>query len=908
MTEGVCLHKLVYDESNKPKDYKIVDINPAYTIITGLAKEKVINKLATEVYGTTEAPYLDIYAEIAINGKSTTFETYFPPMNKYFIISVSSLAEGIFATIFFDISDRKRANEALKKSEKLYRLVFANAPIGIMHYDKDGTITDLNDKFAEIIGAPQEEIIGFNMLRQLQDKQMLEAVQTALNGEIGYYEGDYLSVTAGKITPSRAIYNPIFSEQGEVVGGVSIFEDITERKQAEEALRESEARWKFALEGPGDGVWDWNIPTSKVFFSHQWKAMLGYTDEEIGDGLEEWDKRVHPDDKPGCYEDLKKHFKGKAPIYQNEHRLLCKDGTYKWILDRGKVMQWADDGRPARVIGIHTDITERKNVDQAFKTLMESTIASVGQEYFDLVVNKLCEWLQCEVAMVGKLVDNAKVKLLSMQVDGKLIYGNYYLLENTPCNDVYNKGFCIYSQRVQELFPLSQDLIDLKAEGYVGTPLRDKNNRVVGILCALSRTRLTLSPHTREVMHLMAVKTAAEIERLKLEQERANIEAQLRQAQKMEGIGTLAGGIAHDFNNILMAILGYTEMSLMEIPSQSKSKQYLEQVRKASYRAKELVDQILTFSRKQEGARTPLEISLIIKEALKLLRASLPTTIEIKQLINSQGNVIGDPIQVHQILMNLCTNAFHAMPKGGLLEISLEDVEISSQDIIDLAPGPHVKLQIKDSGEGIDPSIQERIFEPYFTTKEVGKGSGMGLAVVMGIVKSHGGNITVNSELGHGSTFTIYIPRAEVEIARTREEQSTDVGHETGRILFVDDEDTIADFIKAALEMMGYEVVVSTNSVAALELFRAQSDRFDLVITDLTMPKLTGVDLAQQLTRIKPGIPIILCTGYKDKFTKDDVKNLGVSDIIIKPIGIKDLGAAVQKVLQENKEKINYPA
>lgn len=351
-----------------------------------------------------------------------------------------------------------------------------------------------------------------------------------------------------------------------------------------------------------------------------------------------------------------------------------------------------------------------------------------------------------------------------------------------------------------------------------------------------------------------------------------------------------------------MAILGYTEMSLMETSIESITKQYLEQVRKASYRAKDLVDQILIFSRKQEGERKPIEINIIMKEAIKLLRASLPTTIEIRQTINTNGHILGDPTQIHQIIMNLCTNAFHAMPNGGILEVSLDDVEISSNLFIDLPTGQYVKLQIKDTGVGIDPNIKERIFEPYFTTKDVGKGSGLGLAVVMGIVKSHGGAISVESKSGEGTTFTIFLPQTRKENITIENKFTHNIVKATGRILLVDDEVAIVDIAKAALEMMGYEVVSSTDSMSALELFRMQPDKFDLIITDLTMPKITGIDLAHRVSEIMPNIPIILCTGYRDIFTQEDIKKVGVSDIITKPIGIKELCDAVQKVLRENQE------
>jgi len=326
--------------------------------------------------------------------------------------------------------------------------------------------------------------------------------------------------------------------------------------------------------------------------------------------------------------------------------------------------------------------------------------------------------------------------------------------------------------------------------------------------------------------------------------EKKKLEAQLRQAQKMEAIGTLAGGIAHDFNNILSAVIGYTQIALDDVPKGTLLQSNLKEVLKAGRRARDVVKQILAFSRQAEQERKPLEISPIVKEALKLLRASLPATIEIRQNIGTDlGTVLADATQIHQVLMNLCTNAAHAMgERGGILEVNLANVELGSDFTSrypDIDPGPYLRLTVSDTGHGMHPSIMERIFDPFFTTKELGEGTGMGLAVVHGIVKGYGGTITVFSEPGEGSTFHIYLPLIDREVepeARIGEPIPTGNEH----ILFIDDERAIVDVGKQILERLGYDVVTITSSTAALELFRTQSDKFDLVITDMTMPNMTG--------------------------------------------------------------------
>lgn len=394
-------------------------------------------------------------------------------------------------------------------------------------------------------------------------------------------------------------------------------------------------------------------------------------------------------------------------------------------------------------------------------------------------------------------------------------------------------------------------------------------------------------------------------ERKQHEAERGKLEVQLRQAHKMEAIGTMAGGIAHDFNNILAAILGYADMAKDDTPDHSPVKYQIDQVLKAANRAKELVKHILSFSRKEAHERVPVQIHKIVTEALKLLRASIPTTIEIKQNIDFQcGNTLADPTQIHQVIMNLCTNAAHSMDtNGGVLEVGLGSANLSADDLVNepkMKPGHYICLSVKDSGIGIDQKYIDRIFDPYFTTKEVGQGSGMGLSVVIGIVQSYDGKITVKSKLGEGATFNVYFLKIEAhpqEKIVTAEHLSTG----TEKILVVDDEESIVDLTKRRIERLGYRVTTKTNSMEALELFHTQPDAFDLVITDQTMPELTGENLAKKLMEIRPNIPIILCTGYSSKMDAEKANSAGISAFIMKPVDKKDLAKTIRQVLDSRK-------
>jgi len=386
----------------------------------------------------------------------------------------------------------------------------------------------------------------------------------------------------------------------------------------------------------------------------------------------------------------------------------------------------------------------------------------------------------------------------------------------------------------------------------------------------------------------------------------AQSESQLRQVMKLQAIGTLAGGIAHDFNNILFPIVGYTELTMDDVPEDSQARQNLEEILKATNRAKELVQQILTFSRQSGQERKPLKVQFLIKEALKLLRATIPSTIEIEYNVNEEyGSIMGDPTQIHQVIMNLCTNAYHAMQeKGGKLEVMLKEIDISyekTMELVGMKIGRHLELTVKDCGHGMEPDVMERIFEPYYTTKEQGKGTGLGLSVIHGIIKNHGGDISVSSQPGKGTIFTVYLPVIDdIDVAiEPVEAAAATQGNE--RILLIDDEEQIIDIEQQILERLGYKVTSKTDSQEALEEFAALPNHFDLVITDMTMPKMTGDQLARKLMDIRPSIPVILCTGFNETITEEKALAMGIDKFIMKPIIKDDLARTIRTVLDTPK-------
>ena len=405
-----------------------------------------------------------------------------------------------------------------------------------------------------------------------------------------------------------------------------------------------------------------------------------------------------------------------------------------------------------------------------------------------------------------------------------------------------------------------------------------------------------------EVEHLIA-HLLDNTERIKADTDKKKLEAQLQQSQKMEAIGTLAGGIAHDFNNTLSPIIGFTELLQEDLPQDSPFQENIAEILQAGLRAKDLVKQILTFSRQHDQELKPVKIQALLTEALKLLASSIPKTIDIKTEINPDcGPVFADPTQIHQVIMNLVTNAYHSMQKsGGQLTVVLKQSEIESSPLgfSELLPGKYALLKVIDTGTGIKKGVLDKIFNPYFTTKKVGKGTGLGLSVVQGIVKSCHGELNVYSEPGKGTEIHVYLPIIKKPIKDIVLDPSEPVQGGPERILIVDDEETIVKMEKRLLERIGYHVVTSIGSIEALKKFKSDPAAFDLVITDMTMPGMTGIQLSNEIKKIRPNIPLIICTGFSDQINAETSRNFGIQGYVNKPIIIKKIAKTIRDVLDK---------
>ncbi|MBM3300062.1 MAG: PAS domain S-box protein, partial [Deltaproteobacteria bacterium] len=587
--------------------------------------------------------------------------------------------------------------------------------------------------------------------------------------------------------------------------------EIMERKQMEKSLRSSEHRFNVAFRANPAAVDITTLSEGRyIEVNDSFCRLTGYSREEIIGSttaeIRHWAKAGHREEmisgllKNGSVKDFETVFRSKGG------RMIVVSLSAE-VIDL--------DGKP-HVLTISTDVTDRKRAEAdrtrmitAFEQAAETIIIADEKgiiKYVNPAFETACGYARGEVQ--GKTIN----------------------LLRSPDNDKN-----VVESAKQKLG---------KGEVWRGRLLNKKKD---GTHFEVETSISPVKSKTGHIINFVIVERDVTDE--------ARLERQLRQAQKMEAIGTLAGGIAHDFNNILMAMMGYAEMAKRSIFDNAAARQDLEQILLAGRRATDLVKQILTFSRKDEQEKYPVEVHRVFREALTLIRASIPSTIEIRQDIDpTTGPVLADPTQMHQLMMNLCANAYQAMEGShGVLEVSVQEAALAedSRELqeLSLTPGTYVKLTVSDTGHGISPELMERIFDPYFTTKEAGKGTGLGLAVVLGIVRSHGGAINVKSDPGRGTTFFVYLPRCQ-PLAEAIPVEGTALVSGTERIMFVDDEEQIAEFGRRVLESLGYQVTAFTDPVKALETARRNPADFDLVITDLMMPNLTGVELAKKLTQI----------------------------------------------------------
>ncbi|MDR3629177.1 MAG: PAS domain S-box protein [Desulfocapsaceae bacterium] len=767
-------------------------------------------------------------------------------------------------------------SNSLKQSVSLLNATLESTADGVLVVNRDGLIVSCNKKFIEmwqidqeIVHSREDETFIRSVSKEVMRPEKFLGRIRDLYDHPENQSSDTIELLDGRVFECYS--NPQYLE-GNIIGRVWSFRDVTWRQKAEETIRISEERFRKIFEESPIGIAFLGKQREIILTNQCYRDFLGYSEPEIIErgpaGL------LHPDDWAAAMELSIKLRENKIPLFHTEQRYIRKDGAVVWSDTRITVLR-DQDGELIHTIGWVLDITNRKQAEQALRA-SEAEYKRLSDEYH---------------VVLEAIPDS--LSLLSP--DFKVVWANSTAVSTMQMQKNYSPGgpcYTLWHSRTEPCEPCNiKPVLDsgkigeffVRHEGrtweFRMIPMKDDNGNIINLI------RLG-----RDIT------------------ETENLEAQLRQSQKLEAIGTLAGGIAHDFNNILSPIIGYTEMVLDDMPESWKSRADLEQVLAGAHRAKELVKQILTFSRVgQEAEMTGMDVSIIVQEALKLLRASLPSTIEIRQNLENAVAVV-DPTQIHQVLINLCMNAAYAMEDKGILNISLTKESLDKSDLKQLPavfsalkPGWYLKISVSDTGHGMDKDTLDRIFEPYFTTKEIGKGTGLGLSVVHGIVKRHGGEISVRSQPGKGSLFAVYLPMAITEVDPAVIRQEDVLPHGTERILFVDDEEMLTEIGVRILERLGYHVTAKTDSLAALDLFQSRPEDFDLILTDFTMPNLTGIELADEILRIRPDIPIILCTGFSEKMTEAAVKQRQIKGPIMKPLERKTVADLIRAVLDASR-------
>ncbi len=791
---------------------------------------------------------------------------------------------------------------ALRTGARFQRLVEdANEAILVL---QDGMIKYFNRRALEIIGYSADAFRSqpFHTFIHPEDRAMvIQRSMQRLQGEevpnIYQFrvvdvrgEAKWLQINAG-----------IIDWEGKPAV-LAFLPDITQLRQAEMALWESETRFQMISENTGDLIILSNGLGKTIFANSALTRLLGLQAEELqGRPITEI---IHPKYRSALSRLWNRILAGKN-VAPQETILVRRDGSH--LAAEISCFAVAQENSEPYLGAILRDISARKEAEHELEQYRDSLEKLVGERTSELTQAnaRLQQTITSQELAEERLSQekNTLEAVFSAMSDGLSVHDRDFkiLFQNAVLTKRYGDctgQLCHAAYHGRETPCENCGLLSCIKDGaphwFEMSATTEQENLFF---------ELGMSPvHDSKGAIIAAVEVSRDIT------EQKRLADQLLQAQKMEAIGTLAGGIAHDFNNILTAILGYAELSKFEADPDSELSQNLAEIINASRRASDLIRQILTFSRRAEFKKQPLQIHSVVKEALKLIRGTIPSTIDIRpEIAGDCGTILADVTQIHQVIMNLCTNAYHAMQKqGGILIVRLRNTTISgetSDQPTGLAPGNYVRLTVSDTGHGMDETTLDRVFDPYFTTKKQGEGTGLGLATVHGIVENHGGVISVKSALNEGTTFDIYFPQVEAAFSAAL----TGWG-ETGAvscqasILLVDDEEMLIRLGKNILKKLGHTVTAFSNSQDALDCFRQDPQAFDLLLTDQMMPGLTGLELAQQCLTLRPDLPIILATGYSEAITKEQAQAQGISAILWKPVTINTMAETIQQALGSGDE------
>jgi len=790
---------------------------------------------------------------------------------------------------------RRRSDEALRQSEDRYRRLVDLSPDGVLILQSQRVVF-ANPAAVALLGARDEsELIGRSVLDLAHPDDhpaILARMAEVLDGQRAttFQERRYIRFDGVPLDVEVAA--TLYPDPAGPAIQV-IMRDITARKRSESANRESEERFRQIAETIDEVFWI--TPPDKnrmIYVSPAYEKIWGRPCAELYASPRNWLAAIHEDDRDRViHAALNKQAEG---TYDEEYRIVRPDGTLRWIRDRAFPLR-DEMGTIYRIVGLAEDITDRKRVESEIRALSEQLEARVVERTAQL--RDANEALQKAEARQRALLNAIPDLVFRIQRDGT------YLDFAAP-----RGGTFVLPEGI-----IGSNLASSSVPARDRAAVMDAIGRAIDTGAVVTQEySLPVDGHTRYFEARIVrsgpdevVATVRDIgERKQAETVRERLEQQLRQSQKMEAIGTLAGGIAHDFNNILTAIIGYTELLSSQLRGQAKAEERLGEIAKAGARAKELVSQILTFSRRQERVRSATSLGAAVEEALKLLRAAIPASIEIDAAVAPDlPPVLADPTQIHQVVMNLAANAAAAMKSGpGFLRVRCESVELdgaAAATHADLRPGRWIRLEVADTGCGMTPDVMERIFDPFFTTKGPGEGTGLGLSVVHGIVKDHEGAIQVDSTPGVGTSFRIFFPAlAETVLSKSRPRTESAGGHGE-RVLCVDDEPALAELMRSQLEARGYRVTAFASPMEAWLDFSAHPESYDIVVTDLTMPQLSGADLAERILRLRPDMPIVMATGYGTALQEERARDMGLRRLLLKPFTMAVLDEAIQEVLAE---------
>ena len=806
----------------------------------------------------------------------------------------------------------------------------------------DGTIIYENGRFAEMLRMPPDDVVGLK-LRDVfpegerakfesifgrgserggkgeftiaaKDGSLLPVCVSCRKVQTTGTEGVCLIITdmAVRKRAEKALRNShddlekrVKERTGELTtANEQLKREAREREQAEIGLRERGEHFRLLIENALDMVMVLKGDGTITYAGPSVKRVLGYSPKSLVN--RNFLDFVHPAGRDAVAERFVEA--GRIPGFTMtlDASLKRKDGGWRTVemISRNLL----HDAKVAGIVVNGRDVTERKQIEEKLRRMrlelerrVEERTAELRAAYQRLEV-EIREHKEAEEGRtrLATAIEQGGDCVIITDSRGVVQYVNpaFEKVSLYSREEITGRRFDVLRGAGEE-DAFWEDMWHMLGAGNVWTG-RLVNRKKDGSFYEVERTVSPIRDKADAITNYVAV------ERDMTEQ--AGLDVELRQAQKMQAIGTLAGGIAHDFNNILAAMIGFTELALDDLEEDSRAKKHLEHVRTAGYRGRELVKQILTFSRQGEQEKKPVQVVPIVREVLKLMRALLPSTVEIRPRVETEeGIILADPVQIHQLLINLCTNAGQALKAGkGVLEVRVSDFILSDPadaPYPDMEPGPYLKLSVSDTGAGIDDLIKDRIFEPFFTTRESGA-AGMGLSVVYGIVKSHQGAITVNSAPGRGSTFAVYFRKLkDAQASATEEHGKSAAAAEPAkgkrRILFVDDEEALVEVGKQMLERLGYEVVAEKDSVRALKQFQRDPGKFDLVITDQTMPNMTGIELAKRMMSIKKDIPIILCTGFSEVISSESAKAMGIREFVMKPIIKNEMAETIRRVIAD---------